>query len=630
MFQIEEFQKKIEKKYSLNFNNYNIFHKWSIENFKLFWLEFLEFSNISYNGDTHNIYNEANEYLDSKWFNNVKLNYAANCLELHDPLKIAIYAYDLNGIRANITYAELKKKTHNLANYMRSIGLKQNDVVTCLMPNNELTIIAFLAATSIGCVFASSDIEISQDIIYDRFSTINPKLLISHIDPENIEESQNKINYLYNNIDSYQFLIQTDNTPNKENIDLNDILNQTNCEENFDYYQANFNDPLYILFSSGTTGKPKAIVHAVGRSLIQHQKELILHCDMKPSDNLFYYTTCNWMMWNWMVSALTIGGSITTYSASPLKPTKDHLFKIIDEAHVSIFGTSAKYLTLVEKFNINAKKKYQMDYLKLILSTGSPISEQNFDFVENNIKSNIKLASIAGGTDIVSCFVLGCPTIKSKRGYIDCKALAMDVVAFNDKNEKVTNFEGELVCLTPFPSMPIYFQNDINHEKYKNTYFKARNNIWYHGDFILEDSDGYLKILGRSDTTLNPSGVRIGTAEIYKIIDKIDEIEDSLVIGLREKGDDRIYLFITLNEKMTFDNKLKIKIKKQIKTDSSPHHVPHNIIQVNQIPYTSSGKKIELPIKKLLMGKITSEQIQAVSNPNSLNDFNEIKEKIFA
>ncbi len=630
--QMYDFLNQINVKYNLEITNYKELHKWSVENISEFWEEIWHYSRIVYSRSFTRVVENLGDMINSKWFLDSRLNFAENLLQFKDD-KIAIYYKNEDKELCTLSYADLYKKVERLCHSLREIGVKENDRIVGYLPNIPETIIAMLSTASIGAIWSSCSPDFGVKGVLDRFQQIEPKILFVangyQFKGKQFDLSE-KISKIIKGLPSLNSTIIIKNIKtncitqlNDDVIDFNDFMAKD--PDTLTFAQLPFDHPLYIMYSSGTTGIPKSIVHSSGGTLIQHKKELQLHCNLKKEDCIFYFTTCGWMMWNWLVSSLSVGASIVLYDGSPFYPNNYILWQLAEKVNISIFGTSAKYLELCKKNNLKPITQTNLSSLKTILSTGSPLAEESFDFVYKNIKQDILLGSISGGTDIISCFALSNPILPVNRGELQCLGLGMNVKSYNENGESLINEKGELVCISAFPSMPIYFWNDKHKKKYHNTYFNKYKQVWNHGDYVSILPSGSLKIYGRSDATLNPGGVRIGTSEIYRIISEINFIKDSIIIGQNWKGDQRIILFIELNDKEELSTSMKEEIRIRIKQNSSPKHVPSKIIAVEEIPYTVSGKKVELAVKKIVEGEKV-ENKDALQNPLALKYFKNIQE----
>jgi len=614
----------VNEKYNKSITDYDDLYNWSVHEIENFWESFFLFSKIK-SSKYKSVLTNPDSMLDSYWFDGAKLNFAENLLKYRDN-KIAIEFSCEDKRSGSLTYNELYERANSLACYLKESGIKKGDRVAALMPNVPETVIAMLATSWLGAVWSSCSPDFGINGVLDRFTQIKPKILFTsngYFYKGKTIDLNSKILNIKKKLKSLKLIVSLDLIDAeiiKDSVNWNNIGDYK--DKKVDFTQISFSDPLYIMYSSGTTGKPKSIVHSIGGTLIQHLKELTLHTDIKRSDSILYFTTCGWMMWNWLVSSLAVGATIVLYDGHPFYPKKESLLKIVDNLKVSVFGTSAKYISYLEQENIKPIDRFKFKSLRAILSTGSPLSEESYQFVYNFWGRDIQLSSISGGTDIISCFALGVSIKPVINGKLQSLGLGMSVKSYDEHGNVNIAKKGELICDRPFPSMPIYFLNDDQKKLYKKAYFEVYENIWTHGDYISIYKDGTVKIFGRSDTTLNPGGVRIGTAEIYRVLDMFKIIDDSIVVGYNYKNDDLIILFVKMID-LSLTKEIVKQIRKKIKINCSPRHVPFRIIQIEDIPYTLNGKKVEISVRNTLEGKKITN-LDALANPECLSYYKDI------
>ncbi|SFG63113.1 acetoacetyl-CoA synthetase [Desulfotomaculum arcticum] len=631
---ITAFIRFVNEKYGKNFNSYSELYDWSITDIPDFWATMWEFCGIRFSKPYFQVVDNLDNMLEAKWFAGAKLNFAKNLLRYRDDQTALIFKSEaLEPVR--ITYTQLYDRVARLARSLRDMGIKTGDRVAGFMPNMIETVIAMLATTSIGAIWSSCSPDFGIKGVLDRFGQIGPRVLFTangYYYNGKAHDSLTRIPGVLKDISSIQKVVVVPYTEEKPNISHvpnsvyfdNFISKESGLEIEFE--QLPFDHPLYIMYSSGTTGIPKCIMHSAGGTLMQHLKELLLHTNLKREDKMFYFTTCGWMMWNWLVSSLAVGATILLFDGSPFYPDSGTLFKLAQDEKITVFGTSAKYLAAVEKNGIKPGREYDLSNLRAFLSTGSPLSIESFEFVYKDIKKDLRLSSISGGTDIISCFALGNPIGSVYAGELQCRGLGMKVEAFDLNGKHVFNQKGELVCTAPFPSQPIGFWDDPDQKKYKSAYFDVYDNVWHHGDYIeINDKTGGVVIYGRSDATLNPGGVRIGTAEIYRQVETLPEVLDSLVVGQEWDNDVRVVLYVKLAESVELTDELMKKIKTVIRVNTTPRHVPAKIVSIKDIPYTISGKKVELAVRNLIHGQPVLNK-DALANPEALEYYKDIPE----
>ena len=628
---LTRFMKYLNDQQGQSFANYDELYQWSITERANFWESVWNFGGIIASKPYDNVLVDGDKMPGSKWFTGARLNFAENLLRYRDEQTAMVFKGEQQEA-VRITYAELYDRVARLAKSLRDMGVTVGDRVSGFVPNMMETVIAMLATTSIGAIWSSCSPDFGIKGVLDRFGQIEPKVVFTangYGYNGKTFDSLQRVSDILNNLPSVEKVVVIPYTESQPDISMvnNSVLfgdflsSEDNLEIEFE--QLPFDHPLYIMYSSGTTGVPKCIVHGAGGTLIQHLKEHILHVDLKREDKLFYFTTCGWMMWNWLVSGLAVGATLILYDGSPFYPNGGTTFKLAEDEKITVFGTSAKFLASVQQAGIKPGQEYDLSAIKTICSTGSPLSAESFEFVYQEVKEDLDLASISGGTDIISCFALGNPILPVYSEELQCRGLGMKVEAFDDYGKPVTNKQGELVCTASFPSMPIYFWNDPDNQKYLDAYFRRYPNIWCHGDFIMITETGGVIFYGRSDATLNPGGVRIGTAEIYRQVETIPEIKDSVVIGQNWDNDVRVILFVILNDGVELTEELEKRIKTTIRKNTTPRHVPAKVIPVADIPYTISGKKVELAVRKVVEGREVANK-DALANPQALNCFKDL------
>ena len=615
-------------------------HDWSIREPSAFWEAVWTYCDIRASRPATAVVDDASRMPGATWFADARLNFAENLLADRHPgarRPEAIVAWNEDGPTGSLTWDELGERVGSFAEGLRSVGVEPGDRVAGVLPNIPEAVIAMLATSSLGAIWSSCSPDFGVEGVLDRFAQIEPRVLVcargalwngAWID------SSDRLSAVVARLPSVVAIVVA-NYGEADAADLMRVRGAVTWDDfatspraqPLDFAQLPFDHPLYVLYSSGTTGRPKCIVHGQGGTLIQHLKEQMLHADLKPGDALFYYTTCGWMMWNWMVSSLAVGATIVLYDGSPFEASPERMWDVVDAERVNVFGTGARYLALAEKRGLSPRHSHDLSSLRTILSTGSPLLPQSYDWVYEHVKSDVHLASIAGGTDLVACFVLGDPTRPVYRGEIQTAALGMSVEVWDrESTELPPGQTGELVCVQAFPSVPVRFWDDPDGARLRAAYFEhTARPAWRHGDWIEKTEHGGFIIHGRSDATLNPGGTRIGTAEIYRQVERLDEIIESVVVGQRWEGDERIVLFVVIRSGGDLDEALKARIKKEIRVHSSPRHVPKVIVAVPAIPRTLSGKVSEIAVRRTIHG-LPVENADALANPEALEHFRDREE----
>ncbi|MBT5855188.1 acetoacetate--CoA ligase [bacterium] len=632
---LKAFMNLVNQDFDQSFETYQDLYQWSVESPAQFWETFWSFSGLISHAPYQNVLTETPEMMGSQFFEGATLNYAENCLQDRDE-KTAILFKDEAGVDQAYTYQQLAEEVLKYQDYFKKIGLKKGDRIAAVTANIPEAIFCFLAAASLGCIWSSCSPDFGLTSILERFTQIEPKLIFvvnGYRYNGKLIDLSAKWEALIPNLPTVDHVLihsyQEDVAFPNLDVPIQDTMQLKAVSDDLSFEPVPFNHPLYILYSSGTTGKPKAIVHGHGGTLIQHLKEHRLHCDLKPNDRLFYFTTCGWMMWNWLVTGLASGVAIVLYEGSPFYPNEMTCWQLIDDLSITHFGTSAKFIAASQEKGVSPKSMLSLESLSMVLSTGSPLLDCHFDYLMTDLKKDLHIASISGGTDIVSCFVGGVATLPVRRGFLQARGLGMAVEAYTDSGTPVIGEQGELVCTKPFPSMPVSFWNDPNGDRYRGSYFDRFKGIWHHGDYIQIEVDGSVKMLGRSDATLNPGGVRIGTAELYEALASLPQIKDCIIAGRRLPDDEEIVVFVVMATGCELDLDQAKSIKRHVRSALSPRHVPAYILEVTDIPLTLNGKRCEIAVKKILNDTTCDVSHFSVANEASLIEIRAVVDQSF-
>lgn len=616
---------QVNRRYDLSITDYDALYQWSIDDKENFWSEIWDFCGIV--GERgERILIDGDEIEKAQWFPDASLNFAENLLRKRNS-EIAIYFRAEDQVDYRLTYEELYQQVASLAAWLKSMGLNPGDRVAAYLPNIPEAVVAMLAATSLGAVWTSTSPDFGAASVVDRFGQTEPRFLFTvdgYFYNGKSHEISDKIMQIRSRVNSIEQVVQIDLAGFGNNIgavDWADII--ANPVGNIDFVPRRFNDPLYVLYSSGTTGMPKCITHKVGGTLIQHLKEHMLHCDLHPGDRVFYFTTLGWMMWNWLVSALASEAALVLYDGSPFYPDGEVLWRYAEDIGLTFFGTSAKYIDAMKNAGLKPQGKFDLAPLRALASTGSVLAPESFDYVYDNIKRDLCLASVSGGTDIVSCFVISCPLLPVYCGEIQCRGLGLAVAVFDDDGNSLRNRKGELVCTETFPCQPVYFWGDPGGEKYHEAYFARFDNVWHHGDYVMLADHNGIVIYGRSDATLNPGGVRIGTAEIYRHVEQLEEVVESIVVGQDWQDDVRVVLFVVLQAGRDLDDELTARIRQTVRDKCTPRHVPSKVVQVADIPRTKSGKIVELAVREVVHNRPV-KNLHSLANPEALELYRDL------
>ncbi|CAD6193123.1 unnamed protein product [Caenorhabditis auriculariae] len=638
-----QFREFVERKHRVKLANYRELHRWSCDNYAEFWEAVVKFAEIKFHDDYDQVIDKSQTIADfPKWFEGATLNYTENVIERGFKENIAIIDEKNNGVSTSYTYEQLREDVYRVATSLRNFGIGKEDTVCGFLPNNYETAVAMFATAAVGASWCSASVDFGPAGVLDRFKQVNPKILFtvnSVTYKRKHHDLSPKLNEIVAGLPSLEKVVVMTKFTN-EPLNLENYKEASKFQavddfkvpfdkvpEKFEYTMVPFSQPLFVMFSSGTTGIPKAMVHTVGGTLLKHVEEHILQGDSRSYDRMFFYTTCGWMMWNWMVSFLYCGGSLVLYDESPLEPDNHILMKIISRNKATMIGMGAKLYDEFVKMNYRFCDSYSLAQVRTVYSTGSPLKHETFDFINTHINPAALIASISGGTDIIGCFMGGVHSLPVNSGECQCFFLGMDIAAYDEEGKPVENEQGELVCLKPFPSMPSHFLGDKDRSKYKKAYFEKYDGIWAHGDYCkINSRTGGVVMLGRSDATLNRGGVRIGTAEIYAVVETFLEVSDSIVAGktVDEGSDELVILFLKMNAGYELNDELRKKICTRIRNEMSPRHVPNKILEVEQVPYTNSGKKVEIAVKQIINGE-TPKKASSLRNPDSLDCYEQFK-----
>ncbi|ENO97003.1 acetoacetyl-CoA synthetase [Thauera phenylacetica B4P] len=633
---VTAFRLAAERRWGVALPDYEALHAWSVAQPEQFWTSVWEGDGVGggvIGTRGERVLVDGHRMPGAKWFPDARLNFAQNLLRSRDA-RDAIVFWGEERVKNRMSHGELYRAVAHFAAALKEQGVVAGDRVAAYMPNLPETVVAMLAAASLGAIFTSASPDFGVQGVLDRFGQTEPKVLVAcdgYYYGGKTVDVLGKLGEIVGQLPSVKRVVVVPYVHREHDLShvpharlYADFVAPFHFVDDIEFAQLPFDHPLYIMYSSGTTGVPKCIVHCAGGALLQHLKEHKLHGDMKPGDRVFYFTTCGWMMWNWLVSALAAEATLLLYDGSPFAGDNRILFDYADAEHMTHFGTSAKFLDAAAKFGLKPRETHRLDTVRAMMSTGSPLVPEGFDYVYRDIKADLQLSSISGGTDIISCFVLGSPVLPVWRGEIQCRGLGMAVDVWDDDGKPVRGEKGELVCSKPFPVMPIGFWNDADGSKYHAAYFDRFDNVWCHGDFCEITAHGGLVIYGRSDATLNPGGVRIGTAEIYRQVEKLHEVVESLVIGQdwppQNPSDVRVVLFVKLREGLALDDELVRRIRQTIRDNTTPRHVPAKVLQVADIPRTKSGKIVELAVRNVVHGRAVKNQ-EALANPEALAHF---------